>query len=1305
MSRDDNRPAAPAGDDGTVGQPVAGNVYFNGRTAVHAGSGGILLSPELCRSGKKCRTRPYTNVALSRDAADTATTVFVNGHPVCHSGSRFAVSAGDEGANCGGVRSGTIKGPAEFISSSQDVLIEGMPAVRNGDLMVSNHRNTDPVPLTQPDGPPSDGFDLAALEALEADDPQYAASIHVAGRAPVAGICRLQPNSEAPPPPTPRQQVVPANGDPHRHLAIPADESDTTALVLRLPDVENGHCDIPLGELQPTPRDDARADADTAIDAADTLLLPVLVLCHTDASLDPAHAEPPRPGRLYVFRDGYLWRELEVTNEAGLRDIDLLVHAGRPGHERRASTVVQLTLLLPHRVGGVESAFAIAYSETPWSWSRINSLGGMHPDDPRLAGRAQLLPSGTQLEGADERRAQRLQGFALDSLADAITPQPAREGFAAIEASADAPSDDEYLNDLRCPHTPAIYLHDPLGIATTLIARIGEAQEALTEQLEAIAEHPHYASAVLINRLCFDEALWDYRATRRGTRYDDRSEEARQARNLGRLMRRDYVTEDILQTAERARLQTELRDARDQLVALWQGQLPDNSGAIRDHSPDWISLEAALEDCAWLESGPRLLLYQQLITHLAPLLLAVADVDMGLDDVAIEDANLERPGLEIAARLRRSDDPLHRMAFPNADALAAARHGEPPPTTRNRPPRDTPWCRAEDIAAAFGRGSGDFALTPELRTLRDERENMLAALFGLLATLWRQTGETDPGPLLGTLLGLGKLAGNPAFEGAELVAARTPLTGKRIIGAEHLDFDAEDTAEARHRTCFWGPRLYNPHTGEINADDLTLAQARATEAENPGRINDPRLFDAPRWFWAEERGGTFETRGAVITMGVAAASAAGTALANRPPGPLPGGLSPVASSLLQTGAASVASAILLPIMLVNTWGATASFLTRLDEPGSLSRAGYAFSSLAGSSLTALAAASEIFTKERVGTMLTNQIPGRTGVALGRFATGSFRSGRLERVPYTTAAGAFVAAGQGLLAFGSAAERARAGNHGAAAFYTAHGVSMLTFGGASVIEAKLIARGALAGFLSLGPKGWAMLAVGTLLGVAARHFTDTPLEAWARHGPFAARRDGRHDADTGASVPRGDLAEFDADACHRALVQTLATPAVRLYRDPGRTVAGTPIVTMKVALPMPLPDGERLEWLCTQTVETWEREPEQPAARQVVFDGRKYPEKAIAPVDWEPIVDPDTGQALGMRYYFDSTPQIPGRLLGGEVWWQAKIRLRLATDGTLPPAGEGANSTESTKPQEVDRSDSGWIHAPAITFRYRSGKPL
>jgi len=64
--------------------------------------------------------------------------------------SNFSTSTGDEAGNApGGVVSGKIKGKAEFVNFSFDVLVEGKNVARALDIMLHNDKNTPPFPVLQ----------------------------------------------------------------------------------------------------------------------------------------------------------------------------------------------------------------------------------------------------------------------------------------------------------------------------------------------------------------------------------------------------------------------------------------------------------------------------------------------------------------------------------------------------------------------------------------------------------------------------------------------------------------------------------------------------------------------------------------------------------------------------------------------------------------------------------------------------------------------------------------------------------------------------------------------------------------------------------------------------------------------------------------------------------------------------------------------------------------------------------------------------------------------------------------------------
>ncbi len=129
---------------------MAVTVSVNDRTVIHRGSDGHTRGfPDVCKTPKSGDPVPYTNVSLSKDAADTATSVLCDGFGVVIKSSVIAQSYGDEPGTLGGVVSGVNCGKTSFITFSMNVLIEGEPVPRTGDLSVGNH-GSPPNVLNQP---------------------------------------------------------------------------------------------------------------------------------------------------------------------------------------------------------------------------------------------------------------------------------------------------------------------------------------------------------------------------------------------------------------------------------------------------------------------------------------------------------------------------------------------------------------------------------------------------------------------------------------------------------------------------------------------------------------------------------------------------------------------------------------------------------------------------------------------------------------------------------------------------------------------------------------------------------------------------------------------------------------------------------------------------------------------------------------------------------------------------------------------------------------------------------------------------
>jgi uncharacterized Zn-binding protein involved in type VI secretion len=137
---------------------MTGLVLINGRAAVFVGCAGQAVAfPDvcLCPPGPPAGPVPVPlpNTVVAADLAGCAKTVTIDGQPMAHQKSYFAKSTGNEVSRStgGGVVSHATQGMAYFQSGSEDVLVEGQPAVRHGDLLTCNHLsrmppNTPPTP-------------------------------------------------------------------------------------------------------------------------------------------------------------------------------------------------------------------------------------------------------------------------------------------------------------------------------------------------------------------------------------------------------------------------------------------------------------------------------------------------------------------------------------------------------------------------------------------------------------------------------------------------------------------------------------------------------------------------------------------------------------------------------------------------------------------------------------------------------------------------------------------------------------------------------------------------------------------------------------------------------------------------------------------------------------------------------------------------------------------------------------------------------------------------------------------------------
>lgn len=112
--------------------------------AVTKQAGQCLAMPDVCKTPAPPGPPiplPYPNIAMPMLGNPATLKVLICGMPALHQSSKITLSSGDEAGMAGGVVSGKVMGPTEFITGSLKVKLEGHPAVRLGDSTRQNDGN------------------------------------------------------------------------------------------------------------------------------------------------------------------------------------------------------------------------------------------------------------------------------------------------------------------------------------------------------------------------------------------------------------------------------------------------------------------------------------------------------------------------------------------------------------------------------------------------------------------------------------------------------------------------------------------------------------------------------------------------------------------------------------------------------------------------------------------------------------------------------------------------------------------------------------------------------------------------------------------------------------------------------------------------------------------------------------------------------------------------------------------------------------------------------------------------------------
>ena len=262
-------------------------------------------------------------------------------------------------------------------------------------------------------------------------------------------------------------------------------------------DLQHGEYVVPLGNNIPS---EVFSENDHLLDANkwENTLVPLRLRRYLDEDRrDKGHL---RPGWLYLFRNGHLWRELQIIGRYGVnlyQDVNLTEYKGKD--QRPATAEAESHVLIPYQFGNKAEPFEIAYSEIQWTWARIDSYGGMSKDDPRMKNGPQVDP-GNNNDDANKRREKRFRRLCLkkdDLIAHHPWLQEVREpgGGHSGRYNADVYSEQEIT----------IVLDDQLA----LLRRLKREHDSIADEingLKAYADTGEYALAQLVKSIVDNDA-------------------------------------------------------------------------------------------------------------------------------------------------------------------------------------------------------------------------------------------------------------------------------------------------------------------------------------------------------------------------------------------------------------------------------------------------------------------------------------------------------------------------------------------------------------------------------------------------------------------------------------------------------------------------------------------------------------------------------------------------------------------------------------------------------------------------------
>ncbi|MEJ2396515.1 MAG: hypothetical protein P8Z77_17625, partial [Candidatus Thiodiazotropha sp.] len=537
--------------------------------------------------------------------------------------------------------------------------------------------NTPPAPVQQGGGARPDFLDTVGANEQEATPPPWRFDWQVAGGLvkQINGRWVLQTDAAHT-----DLNTAPIGGRDEETgqswtTTLEAPAEDHYDYALRLPDTRpkseaKPHYDIPFRHYIGMSASASRSRAAEAKASSNEIAVPVVIGLYADPErnnqklalpeLGPGElsekaraASPLNQGWLYVYVDGFLWRELEVRggtidadhNQRGQYsyvDVNLTKHMG---NDIRPATVQPVhQLLLPHKVAGQKVTVEIAYARVQWSWSRIVGYGGIHPSDPRWENDAPVCLPQNQWGEATQRRAKRMQQVDLSGYASNWPTKDGTKtqtGIALADNLLDTAAE-EFLTAHQGQGLPMLLLDDQLGWAKDKAYAYQSAWREMEDYIADLSNPDHdeekkkqfpfapwFDSAVLANRYFFAPAP-DLNAPNISVTERKELVRAMEKRQEGQAHLDLHDIQTALGTNHRKTLREKIKAAKQPLVDILDDTNPelDRLTAVLD---DWFALPAVPEGPLLIPDAEKTPRYGDHFAVMEELIARLADDEYALD--------------------------------------------------------------------------------------------------------------------------------------------------------------------------------------------------------------------------------------------------------------------------------------------------------------------------------------------------------------------------------------------------------------------------------------------------------------------------------------------------------------------------------------------------------------------------------------------------------------------------------------------------------------------------------------------------